>query len=72
MAEAEVDMTATDMLIQDEMQRIERWRVEELERAGYSRNQALELGTRHDVDLHLAADLLRKGCPADLAIQILL
>lgn len=65
-------MTAAETIIRDEMERIERWRVEELERAGYSRGQALELGGRHDVDLHLAADLLRKGCQPELAVQILL
>jgi hypothetical protein len=65
-------MSATETTIHDEMQRIERWRVEELERAGYSVEQALALASRHDVDLHLAADLLRKGCSADLAVRILL
>jgi hypothetical protein len=65
-------MSAAETIIQDETQRIERWRVEELERAGYSSDQALALGARHDVDLHLAADLIRKGCSPDLAVRILL
>jgi hypothetical protein len=65
-------MTAVHTIIDEELERIERWRVEELERAGYTADQALALGTRHDVDLHQAADILRRGCPPDLAIQILL
>ena len=55
-----------------ERQRIERWRAEELERAGYRPDQAAELAGRHDVDLHLAVELLERGCDPDLALRILL
>ena len=55
-----------------EIERIEQWRVEELERAGYPVRAAAVLAARHDVDLHLAVDLLRQGCPAEVAVQILL
>jgi len=55
-----------------EIERIEQWRVEELERAGYPVRAAAVLAARHDVDLHLAVDLLRRGCPAEVAVQILL
>ncbi len=66
-------MTAAEMkLIESEIDRIERWRAEELERAGYGPEHAFELAMRHEVDLHLAVDLLRSGCSPELAAQILL
>jgi hypothetical protein len=55
-----------------ELERIERWRADELIRVGYDANQAMTLAVRHDVDLHAAADLLARGCPPDLALRILL
>lgn len=55
-----------------EIQRIERWRAEMLERAGYAHEAAAELAARHDVDLHAAVELVEKGCPADVALRILL
>ena len=66
MAAAELQATDT------EQQRIERWRAEELERAGYDRSAAVLLSGRLDVDLHYAIDLLRAGCAPELALQILL
>ena len=67
-------MAAADLEIREEteMQRIESWRSEELERAGYSREQAATIAARHDVDLHVAVDLVRNGCTPDLALLILL
>ena len=67
-------MAATDITLVDqtEIERIERWRTEELERAGYEPRAAGRLAVRHDVDLHIAVELLGRGCPADLALQILL
>ena len=56
----------------EELERVEAWRAEELERAGYSREAAAEIAARHDVDLHRAVDLLRQGCPHDVALAILL
>ena len=44
----------------------------ELERAGYQRRDAVRLAERHDVDLHLAIDLISRGCPAQVALDILL
>jgi hypothetical protein len=55
-----------------EQLRIEQWRSEELERAGYSRRAADRLAARHDVDLHRAVDLVRRGCDPELAVRILL
>jgi hypothetical protein len=58
--------------VDSEVERIEAWRTEELRRAGYDRRSATSLAGRHDVDLHLAVSLLRRGCSQDLALQILL
>ena len=67
-------MSAAEVEIYEEteLDRIERWRAEELERAGYDPVDAGELAARHDVDLHLAVGLLERGCPADTALRILL
>lgn len=67
-------MTAAEtvVVVDAEVERIEAWRTEELRRAGYDRRAATAVATRHDVDLHFAVDLLRRGCPPDLALQILL
>jgi hypothetical protein len=56
----------------DENTLIEAWRAEELERAGYPLEAAVEIAGRHDIDLHRAVDLLRLGCPIELAIRIVL
>jgi hypothetical protein len=58
--------------IESEQARIERWRAEELERAGYEPSAASLLAGRGDVDLHFAIDLLRNGCAPELALRILL
>ena len=47
------------------------WRFEQLRAAGYSAESASLLSPRADVDLHLAVDLLAKGCPPETAIRIL-
>jgi len=67
-------VAVTDIYLADptEQERIERWRAEELERAGYEPRAAGRLAVRHDVDLHLAIDLLQRGCSVDLALKILL
>jgi hypothetical protein len=61
-----------DLQVETESERIERWRVEELERAGYDRDDAVELAGRSYVDLHLAVELLERGCPPATAVRILL
>jgi hypothetical protein len=67
-------MSAAELetLYVSEMDRIEQWRHEELERAGYDSESALVLAASHDVDLHDAVRLLKRGCTIDLALQILL
>jgi hypothetical protein len=61
-----------ELLYRSEIERVENWRHEALERAGYDGESALVLAASHDVDLHAAVDLLRRGCSVDLALQILL
>jgi hypothetical protein len=64
--------TAAEEVLESELERVERWRAEELMRAGYDPASAVELAMCHDVDLHSAVDLVQRGCPAELARQILL
>ena len=56
---------------ESEVERVERWRAQELERAGYDAEAACELALRSDVDLHAAVALVERGCPPELALQIL-
>jgi hypothetical protein len=55
-----------------EDERVARWRLEQLLRAGYDDTAALILADLLDVDLHLAVDLVSRGCAADTALRILL
>lgn len=55
-----------------DVQRVIQWRRAELERAGYEAAAAQALAERLDIDLHLATDLLRRGCPPETALKILL
>jgi hypothetical protein len=61
-----------DVYQETETERIQRWRADELERAGYDESDAAELAGRSDVDLHLAVELLERGCPPSTALRILL
>jgi hypothetical protein len=65
-------VTAAELLYDSELTQVQRWRIDELERAGYDPRAALTIATRHDVDLHRAVDLLRSGCSPELALRILL
>ena len=52
------------------MERIERWRREELERAGYEPRAAGRIAVRHDVDLHCRGRAARARLPrAELALE---
>jgi len=55
-----------------EDERVARWRLEQLLRAGYDETAALILADLDDVDLHLAVDLVSRGCASDTALRILL
>ena len=65
-------MPAVDEVLETELERVERWRAELLVRSGYDTVDAAAVAARLDVDLHAAIDLLRSGCPPELALQILL
>ncbi len=51
---------------------VRRWRFDELLRAGYDDEDAMELAFHLDVDLHLATNLVRRGCPSSTAVRIAL
>jgi len=51
---------------------VEDWRFQQLLAAGWPERQALVLAAHHDIDLHLACDLLATGCDLALAWEILL
>lgn len=54
-----------------EQDAVVRWRAERLLAAGYDGESALVIALDGDVDLHAAVSLLERGCPVDLALQIL-
>jgi hypothetical protein len=55
-----------------ELARVVDWRLRELMRAGYGEEGARSLADQVEIDLHRATDLLRDGCPEDVALRILL
>lgn len=59
-------------LEESETQGVLSWRFTQLMQAGYDSDDALELATHTEVDLHKAADLRRRGCPPHTAKRILL
>jgi len=67
-------MTAADLHVvtETEQDRVEHWRAQELVRAGFDPSDAIALAARHDIDLHLAVELVRQGCPYETAIDILI
>lgn len=64
--------TANVTAPEPELELVEQWRLTSLERAGYDPESAAVLAASHDVDLHRAVELVERGCPPDLALQILL
>ena len=65
--------SATEVHTQEsELERVERWRAEALERIGYDASSAALLASRHDVDLHRAIELVEQGCSPEIALRILL
>ena len=65
------DTTAYTPELDSEAIEIYGWRVEQLQRAGYSDAVAHKLADDAEVDLHLACDLLHRGCPEQTAYAIL-
>ena len=58
--------------VDTESEKVQRWRVEALERAGYEATAAAVLAIRTDIDLHTATGLIEHGCTSELALRILL
>ncbi len=67
-------MTAAqfEAIDETEAEAILRWRFDELTRAGYDVGSALMLASHVEVDLHTASGLVRRGCPPETALRILL
>lgn len=61
----------TGLLERSEQDRVVDWRLSELLAAGYGQEDALELALAPEVDLHVAVELPRRGCPHDVAVRIL-
>jgi hypothetical protein len=53
-------------------ERVFGWRFDVLVYAGYTPGPALALAEASYVDLHVALDLLKGGCPPETALRILL
>lgn len=67
-------MTAAqfEQLESPEAEAVLRWRFEGLVEAGYDPGSALILAGHVEVDLHQATLLVERGCPPELALQIVL
>ena len=64
-------MQAAYDIVETELERVERWRTSELMRVGFPGDDAIALAARLEVDLHEAIELVRRGCPPELAVRIL-
>lgn len=63
---------ADTQVAETEIERVEHWRAEALEKVGFDPISAVELAARHDVDLHRALALVESGCPPETALRILI
>ena len=64
--------TTPDPDVSPEIEAVICWRFEELLRAGFERTDAEQVAFHFEIDLHDAADLVRRGCPSGTAREILL
>lgn len=71
MSEHALEQTETDEISSHWEASVEGWRFEVLLRAGYPAELADEVA-RSRADLHLAADLVLRGCDPELAARIVL
>ncbi len=63
--------TTSGVLEKSERDQVVGWRMGELLAAGYEPEDALELALALRIDLHIAVDLPRRGCPHETAVRIL-
>jgi hypothetical protein len=61
-----------ELIAETESDRVTAWRACELLKAGYEPTVAVELAEHSEIDLHLALELVERGCPTELAARILL
>jgi hypothetical protein len=59
-------------LTAEEAQHLFMWRFSCLRHAGFGEGAARTLALDFDADLRLAVDLLKRGCPQDTALRIVL
>ncbi len=57
---------------QSEIEEVLRWRFDELVRANYTVEDALDIAAHVEIDLHEAIALRDQGCPSATAVRILL
>ena len=65
-------MTTAELERERDGEQVLTWRKEELQRAGYGQRAALAIALDVTIDLHVAIDLIRSGCPERTALRILL
>ena len=67
-------MTAAqfELLADVEADEVLRWRFGLLVRAGYEDCEAIVIASNTAIDVHVAEDLVRRGCPSGTALRILL
>jgi hypothetical protein len=67
-------MTAAqfEVLADAEADEVVRWRFSLLLRAGFEDCEAIVLASNTSVDVHVAEDLVRRGCPPGTALRILI
>ena len=66
------ELEALEAVPETEFDAVRFWRLEELLRAGYDEEDATELAFHVEIDLHDAANLVRRGCPSSTAAKIML
>jgi hypothetical protein len=67
--------TAADVVEEnapDPAARVLGWRIEQLIAAGFDSDAAFMLALDRSVDLHDATELVRRGCPPQTALRILI
>jgi hypothetical protein len=67
-------MTAAqfELLAEPDTVEVLRWRFDVLLRVGFEVEQAAALAANVEIDLHAAEALMRRGCPAETAMRILI
>lgn len=72
-AEAAASSGVTDVAtsVLPEWRRVEIWRRDYLEHAGFPPDYADSLSRNPTVDVHVAAELVAGGCPVETAVSIL-